>query len=96
MELVASFSIAKIVAGPLGLLWQSVHDRAGVNRREFDRYFQGLSSGVAIEIADVQPFVRPVPLAELRQHWRGFHPPQGFRYVESTELAALGVRRKAA
>lgn len=95
MELVASFRIAGIIAGPLQMLWQLVHDRAGVSRPEFSRYFQGLSTGVAIEISDVQTFVRPVPLSELRERWRGFHPPQGFRYVQLNELNALGVRRKA-
>lgn len=92
MELVASFRIAAVVHAPLSLLWQTVHDVAGVTRREFDAYFSGLQAGNAIHIADVLEFRAPVSLHELRAVWSGFHPPQGFRYLDSQEIAKLSIR----
>lgn len=89
MELVASFQIASVTRAPLGLLWQLVRESAGVSRREFDTYFHGLESGVAIEIEDVARLRQPVPLCDLRSAWRGFHPPQSFRYINQTDLDKL-------
>jgi predicted transcriptional regulator len=90
MELVASFRVAKIVRAPLGSLWQAVRHVAGISRQEFDAYFSGLQSGVAISIADVTEF-GPVPLDDLRAAWDGFHPPQGFRYLDWSDVAALKI-----
>ena len=88
MELVAAFHIERVIVGPLGMLWKSVQDRVGVSRAEFNRYYQGLAAGVGIEIANVREF-GPYSLDELRTAWEGFHPPQGFRYVDSASLARL-------
>src|SRR6266700_1632925 len=75
MALVASFQVASVIRAPLALLWQSVCSVAGVSRREFNAYFDGLQSGVAIQIADLTTF-RPIPLDDLRAALNGFHPPQ--------------------
>lgn len=91
MELVASFRVAAVVRAPLGKLWQSVRNVAGVTRREFDAYFHGLEFGVSIVVADVAAFREPVALDDLRQVWTDFHPPQGFRYLEWANVAKLGL-----
>ena len=96
MELVATFRIARVVRGPLPMLWLLARDTASVSRREFDAYFAGLQSGVAIQIADVAKFSRPISLDELRDAWDGFQPPQGFRYLDEAELARLGTISKFA
>jgi predicted transcriptional regulator len=95
MELVASFRIVSVLRAPLGLLWQSVREVAGVTRKEFDAYFDGQQTGIAIRIADVAEFREPIPLADIRAAWKGFHPPQVFRYVEASHVAKLGRRRAA-
>ncbi|MGE0535156.1 MAG: hypothetical protein AB7O68_09285 [Pirellulales bacterium] len=95
MELVANFRIASVVRSPLGLLWQSVRQVAGVTRREFDSYFDGRQTGVVIRIADVAEFREPIPLADMRAAWKGFHPPQVFRYVDASDIAKLRRRRVA-
>jgi predicted transcriptional regulator len=98
MELVASFRIASLVRAPLDILWRSVRDVAGVSRSEFDAYFTGLQSGVAIGIADVLEFPETVDLKRLRDAWKEFHPPQGFRYITGADFAKLqiGSYRRAA
>jgi predicted transcriptional regulator len=96
MELVATFRIESIIKGSLPMLWQSVRGRAGVTRQEFDRYFMGLAAGVGIEIGAVVQF-DPVPLDDLRTAWEGFHPPQGFRYLDRSDLNRVaGLRRLVA
>jgi predicted transcriptional regulator len=89
MELVASFWVTSVVRAPLGMLWQSVSDVAGITRREFDAYFEGLEFGVSIRISGLDEFPKPVPLSDLRTIWRGFHPPQGFRYLDAGDVALL-------
>jgi predicted transcriptional regulator len=89
MKLVASFTIDRVVSAPLGLLWQSVGGAAGVSRREFDAYFAGIETGIAIHISNVVELHRPISLDELRVAWKGFQPPQGFRYLSQFEVARL-------
>jgi len=86
MQLVGEFRIESVKQVPLTLLWQLAREHAGVSRDEFDRYFDGMQSGVAIQIADVVEFQRPIALDELRAAWPGFQPPQGFRYIERPSL----------
>jgi len=101
MELAATFQVASVTRAPLKKLWQLVRESASVTRWEFDSYFHGLDTGVAIHLDDVAVLNTPVPLQVIREHWPGFQPPQGFRYVTPDDAARiLGSRalpiRKAA
>lgn len=93
MELAATFRVVKVTRAPLILLWQLVRDTACITRREFDDYFQGLDCGVAIHLADVAALAEPVPLKNMRDHWPGFQPPQGFRYVDAADAARVLPQR---
>jgi len=81
MELAARVHVTSVVRAPLGMLWRSVREVAGVSRREFYDYLAGLDSGVAIWLSDVKPIRSPIPLSKLRTIWQGFQPPQGFCYL---------------
>lgn len=96
MELVATFRITGVTRAPLNLLWQSVRDIAGVSRREFDAYFEGMELGYGLHIKDVVRLNRPIPLVDLRSIWAGFHPPQGFRYITQLDFEKLGIRELCA
>lgn len=78
------------------MLWQSVKERCGVTRDEFDRYFAGTDTASGIELQSVCCLDASYSLAELRSLWKGFHPPQGFRYLTRTELELLAPTRRAA
>src|SRR5579864_4429852 len=56
MELVARFEIDSIRRAPLSLLWQLSRNVACVTRDEFDAYFHGLQTGIAIHINAVTRF----------------------------------------
>jgi predicted transcriptional regulator len=96
MELVASFRVESVIRAPLGLLWQSVRDRAAVSRKQFSSYFAGLDHGAAIHITAVAPLQMSLPLEHLRAIWHGFQPPQSFRYLTDADVARLGIFRRAA
>jgi predicted transcriptional regulator len=93
MEIVATFQVASIVRAPLGLLWESVRDVAGVTLSEFEAYFAGLECGIAIRIADVTKLCAPITLSEIRAALGKFHPPQGFRYLSAEQVARLQLGR---
>ncbi|MBN8628930.1 MAG: hypothetical protein J0M17_25945 [Planctomycetes bacterium] len=80
------------------LLWRKVHELAGVSRSEYDAYFRGCDLATAIQIADVTEFRDAVSLEVLREIWCGFHPPQGFRYLDAGQIARLPIaaRRRCA
>lgn len=85
-EFAATFRIVGVAREPLESLWRRVGKISGVTRDEFDTYFAGLDSGVAIHVADVKKLREPISLDDLREAWNGFHPPQGFRYLEAADV----------
>lgn len=87
--IVGFFTVESVERLPLGPLWRRVQENAGVTRTEYRDYFEGLSEGVGIFIGNVVRFNRPLPLGELRTLWPGFHPPQGFRYLDAGALGML-------
>jgi predicted transcriptional regulator len=91
--LVGAFDVQTILKMPLDRLWRRVKNIAGVTKDEFVEYFHGLAEGVGIFVASTTRFEHPVPLTELRRVWKGFHPPQGFRYVTSHDLDLVNCQR---
>lgn len=83
------FTVEEVVKMPLRELWRRSGPVAGVSRGEFNAYFSGLETGVGIHIQRVRRFESPVSLITLRNLWPGFHPPQSFRYLDTSEVEAL-------
>ena len=96
---VGFFTVERVERLPLGPLWRRVRDVAGVTRAAYRAYFEGLAEGVAIFVGKVERLSRPIPLRELRALWPGFHPPQGFRYLDAgaiDRMCSLTVERRRA
>lgn len=89
MELTAIAWIESVTKAPLGLLWQSARKSASVTRAEFNAYFRGLDFGTAIRFGQVEPLPHRIGLVELREAWQGFHPPQGYRYLDDAQISRL-------
>jgi predicted transcriptional regulator len=97
---VGFFTVESVERLPLGPLWRRVRDVAGVTRAEYLAYFDGLVEGVAIFVRKAQRLSQPLPLRQLRALWPGFHPPQGFRYLDAGAVdqmcsLTMEVRRAA-
>lgn len=73
------------------VLWKKFSEVSGLTQQEFFEYFQGVSKGFALELADVQRLHKPVSLGSLRKVAGGFHPPQFFMrlHAEGQVLRAL-------
>jgi len=85
-SLIGAFRIEQVIEKPIQDLWRMVHGRAGVSRREFDAYFEGVSTGVGIFFSEVMFFHKPIELQDLKE-MMDFQPPQSFRYATASELA---------
>lgn len=89
MTLVGQAEIARIHVASLNDIWRKHGPRTGITREEYDRYFAGLGQAVAIELTHIRRLEQPRPLADLRRRLTGFRPPQSYRYLDSSEVAAL-------
>lgn len=69
-------------------LWRRYAHVAFIERPEFERYFEGLDQGFALEFANARPFETPVELTDLRERF-GFEPPQSFLYAKRDLRKAL-------
>lgn len=90
MALVATATIETIEVGDPHQIWRKHRTQVGIPLAEFNQYFEGAPSATAIALRDVQ--LRPtgaLALNEIRSRWQGFMPPQSYRYVEATQLAAV-------
>lgn len=63
-------------------IWRKFAERACVTKAEFDAYFNGVPSGVAIELDRAAELDEPIALGELRRRFN-FAPPQSFLYAGS-------------
>lgn len=69
-------------------IWRRYADVAFIERPDFDRYFEGLDKGFALEFTNVRPFENPLTLSDLRERF-GFEPPQSFLYAKQDLRRAL-------
>lgn len=91
-SLAGAFQVEQVVERSVKTLWQLVKEKAGISRQEFDAYYQGASTGVAIFFQQVWQIPEPIVLDELRRS-ANFKPPQSFRYVTKNEMDFPGIAR---
>lgn len=89
MTLVGRAEVGEIQAGHTNDIWRQYGSQTGVSRAEFDDYFNGLDQAVAITLINIHRLDQPRPLSDLRHRLEGFQPPQSYRYLDSTQVAAL-------
>ena len=58
---------------------------AGVNKPDFDTYFEGQTIAYALEIKEVWECSQPISLGTLRDKFSNFVVPQSWRYVRTNE-----------
>lgn len=86
--LVGRAEISDVSKLPVSQIWRKFSKPAGVKRKDFDSYFNGLQEGFALEFSNVKALPRPLTLSELRDRF-GFQPPQSFLYVSPMLKKAL-------
>ena len=83
MALLAHAVVAKVETAYPSTLWKSVRQAAGVTWTEYDDYFRGAAQAVGIWLRDVLELEEPIPLAQLRQRWPWFRPPQSYCFLQA-------------
>lgn len=69
-------------------IWDGFADRACIERKDFEKYFEGADCGYAIELEKARRLQRPLGLTELRTRF-SFEPPQSFLYATPQMQEAL-------
>jgi predicted transcriptional regulator len=100
--LLGSFEVERVIVEnlpkSLNKLWNQVENKAGIKRKEFDRYYEGASVGVGIFFNQVKIFPQRLELERLRKQLPNLRPPQSYRYMTDGELEKVNslVQCKAA
>jgi len=89
MKLVGRAEVGEVKVAPVAEIWREHGRETGINQREYNDYFEGLDEAVAIKLVNIRRLPKPRPLQDLRDRLTGFHPPQSYRYLGSSEVAAL-------
>ena len=79
------FRIEHIWKGTPEEVWDHVHQKAGIHKRDFDAYYAGSRIAYALLIADVWEYRKPVSLSQLRARFPEFAAPQSWRYATAEE-----------
>lgn len=87
--LAASFVVEAMSEGDPETIWGEVEHQVGLNKPEFDAYFDGAETAVAIGVRDPVVFNNPVGLETLREMWKAFTAPQSYRYLDSDMVSAV-------
>jgi predicted transcriptional regulator len=81
-------SIERVVRDCPQSIWRNFSAKAGIDRAEYDSYFNGSEFAYAIILEDARPFDRSLKLDELRSRF-DFEPPQSFLYAKAELRNAL-------
>lgn len=90
------FRVEEVCSGAPEEIWGRVGSKAGVERMEFDAYYDGSGVAHALHVSHVWEHGAPVGLEALRDELRDFRPPQSWRYAKGCELSWLEEFKRGA
>lgn len=88
--IVGAFEVEGVTTAPPCAIWRKHNGGCGLEKAEFDRYFDGVEVGYAIRIGKVWQLPTPVLLGTLRKRRAGFRPPQSYHYWKPDDLHRIG------
>lgn len=86
--MVGMAEIKDVLKLPVFEIWERFEEQAFIQKRDFDKYFDGVEEGFALLFEGAKAFTAPMPLAALRKRF-GFEPPQSFLYARRELREAL-------
>lgn len=89
--IVGIFSLSRIVSLPPDELWAQYGSASCVSEDQFSTYYQGRALAHGLEIGAAWRCSQQISLADLRRRWRGFHPPQSYRYLRQGQASSVHV-----
>ena len=84
------FRVEQVLKGSPESIWQEVSSAVGIDRPEFDAYYQGSNIAYALKIAELWEFPTPIRLQTLKNRLGCFSAPQSWRYLKADEESFLG------
>jgi len=89
--IIGTFHISSVLSAKPEEIWKAAGKVSGINRDEFDTYYDGAETGHAIFIRNVRRCEKPIPLNTLRLQIDKFTAPQNFRYICSKYADSIQV-----
>lgn len=80
--------VKEIVAGTPAEIWERCNGNTGIDRSEFDRYFDASVSAFGLILANVRKGL-PASMETLKELRPGFHPPQVMTRLTDAEAERL-------
>ena len=84
-------TVERIVRDDPAQIWLEFGDQSGIDRGDFDAYFDGSSVAIGLLLVDAKRSVEQVAIEKLRSLREGFHPPQVMMSISNHEAKALNV-----
>ena len=78
-RVVGEFTLDEVLLLGLEALWKSTRGGGAIDRKYFDRYFEGRSAGYALKVKRARRYRSPLCLHE---DLGITHPPQSFCYLD--------------
>lgn len=82
-------TVERIVRGDPEEIWLEFGDQAGIDRIDFDAYFDGAEEAIGLLLIDVRRNAEHVEIERLRCLRDGFHPPQVMMTISNHEAKLL-------
>jgi len=82
-------TVERIVRDDPAQIWLEFGDQSGIDRADFDAYFDGSKVAVGLLLVDAQRSVEQVAIEQLRCLREGFHPPQVMMSISNYEATTL-------
>lgn len=76
---VGEFKISTIIENNPFDIWEFTKKYSGINKEEYNKYFEGRDKAYAIEIIEAEIYEKPMNLQEFNINIK--HPPQSFMYI---------------
>ena len=87
-KIVAVAKVSSILRGSMTSIWNKTKKEAGISRRVFREYFEGVNQAFALGLQGVRPLEDCICPKSLRD---GFVVPQSFRYVDQAFFEKIHV-----
>jgi predicted transcriptional regulator len=82
-------TVERIVRGDPEEIWLEFGDQAGIDRIDFDAYFDGAEEAIGLLLVDVRRNAEHIVIEQLRGLRDGFHPPQVMMTISDREAQLL-------
>ena len=92
-QLRGGFRVGQVWSGSPEEVWNNVSEFVGIDKRDFDAYYEGRTIAYALEITEVWEYKSPIDLNTLRKQFPNFVVPQSWRYVRPEEQRFFNNKR---